>query len=64
MTAQLTTGDSRQGDSAGILADVRAVFRTGRTRPAEWRERQLRGVELMCAEREAEISAALTEDLR
>ena len=34
MTAQLTTGDSQQGDSAGILADVRAVFNTGRTRPA------------------------------
>ena len=48
MTAQLTTGDSQQGDSAGILADVRAVFNTGRTRPAEWRERQLRGIELMC----------------
>jgi aldehyde dehydrogenase (NAD+) len=63
MTAQLTTGDSQQGDSAGILADVRAVFNTGRTRPAEWRERQLRGIELMCSEREAEISAALTEDL-
>ena len=63
MTAQLTTGDSQQGDSAGILADVRAVFNTGRTRPAEWRERQLRGIELMCSEREAEISAAITEDL-
>ncbi len=63
MTAQLTNGDSRQGDSAGILADVRAVFNTGRTRSAQWRERQLRGIELMCAEREAEISAALTEDL-
>jgi aldehyde dehydrogenase (NAD+) len=63
MTAQLTTGDSQLGDAAGFLAVGRGVFNTGRTRPAEWRERQLRGIELMCSEREAEISAALTEDL-
>jgi aldehyde dehydrogenase (NAD+) len=42
---------------------VRSVFNTGRTRDLKWREQQLRAIERMCDEREAEISAALTADL-
>jgi len=63
MTVQLTADNAIGGGSAGILAEVRAVFDTGRTRSPRWRERQLRGIERMCEEREAEISAAIAEDL-
>jgi aldehyde dehydrogenase (NAD+) len=49
--------------SAGVLADLRKVFASGRTRPVEWRLEQLRGIERFVAEREADIAAALAEDL-
>jgi aldehyde dehydrogenase (NAD+) len=39
------------------------VFNTGRTRSVAWREEQLRAIERMCEEREAEISEALIRDL-
>lgn len=63
MTIQMTTGHATQGGSAGVLAEVRTVFNTGRTRSIQWREGQLRAIERMCEEREAEISEALTRDL-
>lgn len=63
MTARITSGPSTEGGSAGVLAEVRRVVDTGRTRPPAWRERQLRGIERMCEEREAEICAALADDL-
>lgn len=63
MTIQMTTGHATQGGSAGVLAEVRTVFNTGRTRSVQWREQQLRAIERMCEEREAEISEALTRDL-
>ncbi|MCV7102767.1 aldehyde dehydrogenase family protein [Mycobacterium palustre] len=50
-------------DSAGVLADLRRVFATGRTRAVEWRLDQLRGIERFVGEREADIAAALAEDL-
>jgi aldehyde dehydrogenase (NAD+) len=46
-----------------VLAQVRTVFNTGRTRSVAWREEQLRAIERMCEEREAEISEALIRDL-
>jgi aldehyde dehydrogenase (NAD+) len=46
-----------------VLAQVRSVFNTGRTRSVQWREEQLRAIERMCEEREGEISDALTQDL-
>ena len=49
--------------SASVLADLRRVFATGRTRDLEWRLKQLRGIERFVGEREAEIAAALAEDL-
>ncbi len=55
--AMQTTG------SAGVLADLRQVFATGRTRALEWRLEQLRGIQLFVEEREPEIAAALAEDL-
>lgn len=42
---------------------LRASFASGRTRPAAWREAQLRGLLRMAAEREADICAALRADL-
>jgi aldehyde dehydrogenase (NAD+) len=49
--------------SASVLADLRRVFASGRTRAVEWRLAQLRGIERFVAEREADIAAALAEDL-
>ena len=63
MTIQMTTVHATQGGSAGVLAQVRTVFNTGRTRSVAWREEQLRAIERMCEEREAEISEALIRDL-
>jgi aldehyde dehydrogenase (NAD+) len=59
----MTTVHATQGGSAGVLAQVRTVFNTGRTRSVAWREEQLRAIERMCEEREAEISEALIRDL-
>ena len=59
----MTTDHATEGGSAGVLAQVRTVFNTGRTRSVQWREEQLRAIERMCEEREAEISEALTRDL-
>ncbi|CQD17984.1 fatty aldehyde dehydrogenase [Mycobacterium lentiflavum] len=50
-------------NSARVLADLRGVFATGRTRGADWRLEQLRGIERFVAEREPDIAAALAEDL-
>jgi aldehyde dehydrogenase (NAD+) len=50
-------------DVGTVLADLRQTFATGRTRGAEWRLAQLAGIERLCDEREAEIAAALHEDL-
>jgi aldehyde dehydrogenase (NAD+) len=46
-----------------LIADLRQAFATGRTRELSWRLEQLRGIERLCDEREAEIAAALAEDL-
>jgi aldehyde dehydrogenase (NAD+) len=50
-------------DTGQVLADLRRVFRTGRTRPVQWRLDQLRGIERLVDECESEIAAALAEDL-
>jgi aldehyde dehydrogenase (NAD+) len=50
-------------DTAGMLSDLRRVFGSGRTRRLSWRLEQLRGIERWCDDREAEITAALAEDL-
>lgn len=63
MTVQTTTDHATEGGSAGVLERVRAVFATGRTRPLDWRVQQLRAIVKLCDEREAEICAALSEDL-
>ncbi|MCV7412378.1 aldehyde dehydrogenase [Mycobacterium florentinum] len=50
-------------NSASVLAEVRRVFGSGRTRGLEWRLQQLRGIERFVAEREPDIATALAEDL-
>ncbi|KDE13216.1 aldehyde dehydrogenase family protein [Rhodococcus aetherivorans] len=49
--------------STELLTRLRKAYATGRTRDAGWRIRQLRGIEKLADEREAEIAAALQEDL-
>ncbi|QKT10151.1 aldehyde dehydrogenase family protein [Rhodococcus sp. W8901] len=48
---------------AGVVARLRKVHASGRTRTAQWRIEQLRGIERMLNEREDEITRALAEDL-
>ncbi|OBH11031.1 aldehyde dehydrogenase [Mycobacterium sp. E1747] len=50
-------------DSSTVLADLRDVFASGRTRSLDWRRHQLEGIERLCAEREADIAEALAADL-
>ena len=63
MTVQITPDHATEDGASGVLTDVRSVFNSGRTRSVQWRQEQLRAIERMCDEREAEISAALTADL-
>lgn len=48
MTVQTTSDQATHGRAAGVLADVRRVFNSGRTRSLTWRSAQLRAVERMC----------------
>ena len=50
-------------DAMTLVADLRRVHATGRTRDLAWRLEQLRGIERLCDEQEAEIVAALADDL-
>ena len=51
-------------DFAAALARHRAYFRSGKTRPAEWRQAQLAAISTMMTERTKEFSEALWSDLR
>ncbi|WP_073391964.1 aldehyde dehydrogenase family protein [Jatrophihabitans endophyticus] len=60
------TTQSRVSPPRGIpdtVAQLRATFRSGRTRPLEWRLEQLAAVQRMLTEREAEFAEALRKDL-
>jgi aldehyde dehydrogenase (NAD+) len=50
--------------NADVLAQLRDVFESGRTRRLEWRTAQLRGIEQLLAQQEARIIEALDADLR
>ncbi len=45
------------------VTQLRATFRSGRTKPIEWRLRQLAAIEKLVSEREKELADALTRDL-
>jgi aldehyde dehydrogenase (NAD+) len=65
----MTVSASRNTDvaaSRGIpdtVAHLRATFRTGRTRPIEWRLAQLDALARLVTERESDLAAALAKDL-
>jgi aldehyde dehydrogenase (NAD+) len=65
----MTVSAPRESDrSAGrsvpdTVAQLRATFRSGRTRPLEWRIGQLEALVRLMSEREAEFAAALQKDL-
>ncbi|MCB0946806.1 MAG: aldehyde dehydrogenase family protein, partial [Mycobacterium sp.] len=63
MTVQITSDQATDGGAAGVLAEVRGVFNSGRTRSLQWRAEQLRAIEKMCEESEPEIAEALARDL-
>ena len=48
---------------ADVVARLRATFRTGRTKPGEWRTAQLRRLREMLTEHGADLAAALHADL-
>lgn len=48
----------------GIVAAARAAFDADKTRPLEWRKRQIRQIKNMMAENTAAIVEALKADLR
>ncbi|XP_047046611.1 aldehyde dehydrogenase family 3 member H1-like [Lolium rigidum] len=50
-------------EAATLLQGLRASFRSGRTRPAEWRAAQLKSLVRMIEEKEDDISNALHTDL-
>ena len=50
-------------DVADLVATLRTVHASGRTRPIEWRLAQLDGLARMLSEHEADITAALADDL-
>jgi aldehyde dehydrogenase (NAD+) len=54
------TGREPAGD---LVARLRARFESGRTRPLEYRRRQLAGIERFLKEREGEIERALHDDM-
>jgi aldehyde dehydrogenase (NAD+) len=65
----MTVSAPRESDrSAGrgvpdTVAQLRATFRSGRTRPIEWRIAQLQALIRLVTEREAEFATALEKDL-
>lgn len=50
-------------DIAATVARLRRTFATGRTRPVEWRKRQLNALEALLTENEAALVEALHQDL-
>ncbi|TVX95996.1 aldehyde dehydrogenase family protein [Mycolicibacterium porcinum] len=52
-----------QTTESRLHSEIHREFSSGRTRSAEWRIAQLRGIEALCKEREHEIAAALAADL-
>ncbi|MCO4770005.1 MAG: aldehyde dehydrogenase family protein [Deltaproteobacteria bacterium] len=58
--AKITTSSV---DAAQVVSELRATFRTGRTKPIGWRKAQLRRFRDMVKENEDRMAQALKEDL-
>ena len=59
-----TTSPSSAPDAEVIAKTLRTTFESGRTRPLAWRKEQLAGLRRMLDDGEAELVAALHQDLR
>ena len=63
----LTDARAQSSDAAesipSVVQRLRATFRSGRTRPVEWRLAQLEALERLMAEREKDFADALVADL-
>ncbi|HET6875901.1 MAG TPA: aldehyde dehydrogenase family protein [Jatrophihabitans sp.] len=59
----MTIGTATTSTVPDAVARLRATFRSGRTKPIEWRLRQLEALERLVREREAELIDALAADL-
>lgn len=59
----MTTTQPATIDAPTLNKQLRATFESGRTRPLEWRRRQLDGLRRMMEEGDAEMVRALAEDL-
>src|SRR5271166_5285433 len=46
-----------------VVAGLRAIYESGRTRPLHYRQRQLEGLQRFLKEREDEIAKALHDDM-
>jgi aldehyde dehydrogenase (NAD+) len=63
MTTAVINQSFREAAVAEGVARLRAAFRSGRTRPLDYRRRQLDGILRFLKEREPEIEAALRDDM-
>jgi aldehyde dehydrogenase (NAD+) len=50
-------------DPAAVVQDLRNTFNSGRTRPIEWRQQQLKAVKRMVRANEKAFCDALNKDL-
>ncbi|MFE9452814.1 aldehyde dehydrogenase family protein [Streptomyces sp. NPDC006739] len=63
VTQRGTVNQPTPEQPADVVARLRATFRTGRTKPVEWRTAQLRRLREMLTERGDDLAAALRADL-
>jgi len=63
MTTTAPTTGTAAFDAAALVARLRTTFASGRTRAVAWRKEQLRALQAMLDEREADLLHALAADL-
>ncbi|MBX7068263.1 MAG: hypothetical protein K1X38_02645, partial [Microthrixaceae bacterium] len=62
-TAAPTTATTEAPSFTELVDGVRATFDSGRTRPMQWRRRQLEGLLRLLGERESDLVDAVVADL-
>lgn len=60
----MASSNEEEFDAVQIVSGLRATFRSGRTRPLEWRVQQLQAIMKMVQENEDAVMDALRSDLR
>src|SRR6266540_99154 len=63
MQIEMLTPATETSEIPKLVAKLRDAFESGRTRPIEWRRRQLQRVKAMLEEREADFLDALATDI-